>query len=108
MQEFRRRFGRRLEACGTIPDLAFRSGWGKLGGVRFLRLQPGESKRYLLAIVAGLLMACSFPKIGLSGLAWIAPGLMLAAAWGRRVGRLSGLGMWRGWRISSRGFTGCC
>src|SRR5262245_18494654 len=53
--------------------------------------------RYLLAIVAGLLLAASFPKIGLAGLAWVAPALMLAAALGKsgwdsfRIGYVSGL-----------------
>jgi len=36
--------------------------------------------RYLLAAIAGLLLTCAFPKIGIAGLAWIAPGLMVAAA----------------------------
>jgi len=53
--------------------------------------------RYLLAIVAGLLLAASFPKIGIAGLAWIAPALMLVAAMGRggweafRIGYVAGL-----------------
>jgi apolipoprotein N-acyltransferase len=40
--------------------------------------------RFPLAIVAGLLLATSFPKIGIAGFAWVAPGLMLAAAIGKR------------------------
>jgi apolipoprotein N-acyltransferase len=40
--------------------------------------------RFPLAIVAGLLLAFSFPNIEIAGLAWIAPGLMLAAALGKR------------------------
>ena len=53
--------------------------------------------RYLLAIVAGLTLAASFPKISFSGLAWIAPGLMLMAAIGKsgweafRIGYVAGL-----------------
>ena len=53
--------------------------------------------RYLLAVLAGLLLAASFPKIGIAGLAWIAPGLMLAAALGKRgwesfrIGYVAGL-----------------
>jgi apolipoprotein N-acyltransferase len=53
--------------------------------------------RYLLAIVAGLTLAASFPKIGFSGLAWIAPGLMLVSAIGKRgweafrIGYVAGL-----------------
>ena len=35
---------------------------------------------------AGLLLAASFPKIGIAGFAWIAPGLVLLAALGTRGG----------------------
>jgi apolipoprotein N-acyltransferase len=53
--------------------------------------------RYLAATLAGLLLAASFPKIGIAGLAWIAPALMLATALGRsgaesfRIGYVAGL-----------------
>jgi apolipoprotein N-acyltransferase len=40
--------------------------------------------RFPLAIIAGLLMAASFPKFGVAGFAWIAPGLILASALGKR------------------------
>ena len=52
---------------------------------------------YLLAIGAGLLLTAAFPKIGIAGLAWIAPGLMIAAAQGKcggdafRIGYVAGL-----------------
>ena len=53
---------------------------GRLLRVRFLaRLSP----RYGAAIVAGLLLALSFPRVGIAGLAWIAPGFLLFAALGR-------------------------
>ncbi|MEY2466447.1 MAG: apolipoprotein N-acyltransferase, partial [Verrucomicrobiota bacterium] len=39
--------------------------------------------RFPLALFAGLLLAASFPKIGIAGFAWIAPGLMLAIALGK-------------------------
>ncbi|HEX4645831.1 MAG TPA: apolipoprotein N-acyltransferase [Verrucomicrobiae bacterium] len=48
--------------------------------------------RHLLAIVAGLFWAASFPKIGIAGLAWIAPGLMLLAAIGKRGGQAFRIG----------------
>ena len=38
--------------------------------------------RPALAICAGLLLACAFPKIGIAGFAWVAPGTMLAVAVG--------------------------
>jgi apolipoprotein N-acyltransferase len=53
--------------------------------------------RYPLGILAGLCLAASFPKIGIAGLAWVAPGLMLAAALGKggaeafRIGYVAGL-----------------
>ena len=49
------------------------------------------------AILAGLLLAASFPKLSIAGLAWVAPGLMLAAAMGKpgrqvfRIGYVAGL-----------------
>jgi apolipoprotein N-acyltransferase len=56
--------------------------------------------RPVLAIIAGLMIAASFPKIGLAGLAWVAPGLMLASALGAtggqafRLGWLAGFANW--------------
>ena len=53
--------------------------------------------RYLAAVVAGIVLAASFPKIGVAGLAWIAPALMLFAALGKRgaeafrIGYVAGL-----------------
>lgn len=47
---------------------------------------PLIRSRYLLAVLAGLLLASSFPKIGIAGMAWIAPALMVAAALGKSHG----------------------
>lgn len=44
--------------------------------------------RYPLAVLAGLALAASFPTVGVAGLAWIAPGFMVAAAL-RKTGRES-------------------
>jgi len=55
---------------------------------------------YLLAIVAGLLLALAFPKISLAGFAWVAPALLMFAATGKsrldafRVGYVSGFAFW--------------
>ena len=38
--------------------------------------------RHALAVVAGLLLAAAFPKLGIAGLAWVAPGLLLFSAAG--------------------------
>jgi apolipoprotein N-acyltransferase len=52
---------------------------------------------YLLAIGAGLLLTAAFPKISIAGCAWVAPALMIAAAYGKRgcdafrVGYVAGL-----------------
>jgi apolipoprotein N-acyltransferase len=65
--------------------------------VNRFRASPFFRSRYPLAIAAGLLLAASFPKIGIAGLAWVAPGLMLAAALGKsgaerfRIGYVAGL-----------------
>jgi apolipoprotein N-acyltransferase len=58
------------------------------------------ANRYLLAIAGGLLMAASFPKFGIAGFAWLAPGLILFAGAGLRgwqafrVGYLAGFMFW--------------
>ena len=51
-----------------------------------MKISPGQiiQSRFPLAVIAGLLLAAAFPKTGIAGFAWIAPGLMLAAALGRR------------------------
>ena len=60
-------------------------------------LQRHESRlRPALAIGAGLLLAAAFPKLGIAGLAWVAPGLLLFSASGQpgkvafRLGWLGG------------------
>ncbi len=53
--------------------------------------------RYPFAIVAGLVLAAAFLEIGLTGLAWVAPALILACAWNKtgadafRIGYVAGL-----------------
>ncbi|HSY18062.1 MAG TPA: apolipoprotein N-acyltransferase [Candidatus Acidoferrales bacterium] len=55
---------------------------------------------YLFAIVAGLLLACAFPKLSLAGFAWVAPALLMFAATGKSrydafcVGYLAGFTFW--------------
>ncbi|HEV2694647.1 MAG TPA: apolipoprotein N-acyltransferase [Verrucomicrobiae bacterium] len=55
---------------------------------------------YLLAIVAGLLLACAFPKLSFAGFAWVAPAILMFAANGKsrldafRVGYVSGFAFW--------------
>jgi apolipoprotein N-acyltransferase len=60
-------------------------------------LQPNLRVRFFLAALAGATLAAAFPKPGVAGLGWIAPGLMLAAAAGVpcsvafRLGYVAGL-----------------
>jgi apolipoprotein N-acyltransferase len=55
---------------------------------------------YLVAIVAGLLLAAAFPKIGIAGFAWVAPALLIFAARGKnsgdafRAGYVGGISFW--------------
>ena len=55
---------------------------------------------YLVAVIAGLLLATAFPKMSFAGGAWIAPGLLAFAAQNKRggdalrVGFIFGLSFW--------------
>ena len=55
---------------------------------------------YLIAILAGLLLAATFPRVDFAGGAWIAPGLLIFAARDKiggdafRVGYITGLTFW--------------
>ncbi len=61
-----------------------------------------ETCRYPVAAAAGLLLALAFPQPGWSGLAWVAPGMILLAAAGLpsagrfRVGWVAGLAAYLG------------
>jgi apolipoprotein N-acyltransferase len=69
-------------------------------------MNQGETKplrlRWLLAIAGGALLALAFPGFSVAGFAWVAPGLMLAAALGAsgrdglRLGYVAGLTFWLG------------
>ena len=67
-------------------ELAFRRFAGKLRRVNIFWASPLMRSRYLLAVLAGLMLAASLPKIGIAGMAWVAPALMLAASLGKRGG----------------------
>jgi apolipoprotein N-acyltransferase len=62
-----------------------------------LKFSLPPKARYLIAVLAGLCWAASFPKFNIAGLAWVAPGLMLLAASGQagrrafRLGYVAGL-----------------
>ena len=40
--------------------------------------------RLVVAVLGGLMMSASFPRIGVAGLAWVAPGIILASGLGAR------------------------
>ena len=52
--------------------------------------------RYPLALFAGLLLAASFPNMGIAGFAWIAPGLILFLAIGTSGRRAFRIGYFAG------------
>ena len=64
--------------------------------------------RYLAAALAGLLLAAAFPKIGIAGLAWVAPALMLAGRpWARAVPESFRIGYVAGLAYYLASFAGC-
>jgi len=72
--------------------LAFPAGSGKLRRLKKLLANSQARLPWAAAVASGVLWAASFPKIGLAGLAWIAPGLMLFSALGRDGGEAFRLG----------------
>lgn len=66
--------------------------WGKVGRVKYLRAKLVPHSRYILALIAGLLLTAAFPNIDIAGAAWLAPGLMVAVALGTSGGESFRLG----------------
>ena len=72
------------------------AGFGKLRELQNITNQVAKLHRPLLAVIAGLLLAAAFPRPGVAGLAWLAPGLLLFLALGQgskaafRLGWLAG------------------
>ena len=81
----------------TKPGPTFTKGYSPLATLKSFLNELLIRSGYLLAIGAGLLLTAAFPNIGIAGCAWIAPGLLLAAAYGQsrgdafRVGYVAGL-----------------
>src|SRR5262245_44782277 len=63
--------------------LALGPAFGNLNGLNDLGARIRPWHRWALAAGAGALLALSFPKNGVAGLAWVAPGFMLLPALGR-------------------------
>ena len=82
------------------PLLAFAALSGKLRRVQMLWVNRLFRSRFVLSGAAGVLLGCAFPKISIAGLAWVGPGLILAAALGRkgsesfRIGYVGGFCCW--------------
>jgi apolipoprotein N-acyltransferase len=53
---------------------------------------PFLRNRYFIAIIGGLLWTGAFPRVDIAGLAWVAPGLILAAGLGKSPGEQFRLG----------------
>ncbi|MBA4147819.1 MAG: apolipoprotein N-acyltransferase [Verrucomicrobia bacterium] len=67
-----------------------------------LKLSSFLRSRYLLAVIAGIIYTAAFPKIGIAGLAWVAPGLILFAARGtsgRQAFKIGWLAGFSGWMV---------
>ena len=60
------------------------------------RFLHSARSRYLLAVVAGLVLAAAFLEIGVAGFAWVAPGLILATAHGKTGGAAFRIGYFAG------------
>jgi len=71
-----------------------------VNGFDITRATQTAKLKWILAAATGLLLALAFPGANISGFAWIAPGLMLAAALETsggesfRVGYVAGLAFW--------------
>lgn len=80
--------------------LAFGREFAKLARLKNWAATIKSSHRYLLALLAGVLLATPFPPFNLAGAAWVTPALVLACAWGQtggaawRVGYVAGLAHW--------------
>lgn len=91
---------RREAAQCTAPGPVFCDGYRPLEVPRRFCLELFWRSGYLVAVLAGLLLATAFPKWSFAGFAWVAPALLLWAAQGRsgaeafRVGYVSGFAFW--------------
>ncbi len=83
-------------ATGTAGACVASPAPAKLWGLNEFFQRHETALRHALAVFAGLLLAAAFPKLGIAGLAWVAPGLLLFSAVGQpakiafRLGWLGG------------------
>jgi apolipoprotein N-acyltransferase len=76
---------KRAAECTKLGP-AFTQDYSPLGTLKSFLNELLIRSGYLLAIGAGLLLTAAFPKIGIAGCAWVAPAVLIAAAWGKRGG----------------------
>ncbi len=76
---------KRAAECTKLGP-AFTQGYSPLATLKSFLKELLVRSGYLPAIGAGLLLTCAFPKIGIAGCAWVAPGVLIAAARGKRGG----------------------
>jgi apolipoprotein N-acyltransferase len=67
-------------------------------------LRGATATRYAWSALAGLCLAAAFPKIGIAGLAWVAPGAMLFAALGGKGGDVFRVGYVGGYAYALAAF----
>ena len=76
---------KRAAACARLGP-TFTQDYSPLATLKSFLNELLVRSGYLLAIGAGLLLTAAFPKIGIAGCAWVAPALLIAAAYGKRGG----------------------
>ena len=79
-----RSIAKQAAACAK-PGASFPD-YSRFGTLRSFLNELFISSGYLAAIAAGLLLTAAFPKIGIAGIAWIAPALMVFGASGKSHG----------------------
>ena len=91
-----------LAEAGRCTQLGpvFCEGFSHLAVAKRVCLELFWRSGYLIAMLAGLLLASAFPNLNCAGFAWVVPALMLAAAAGKsggdsfRAGYVAGLTFW--------------
>jgi apolipoprotein N-acyltransferase len=76
---------KRAAACARLGP-TFTQDYSPLATLKSFLNELLVRSGYLPAIGAGLLLTAAFPKIGIAGCAWVAPALLIAAAYGKRGG----------------------
>lgn len=87
---------KRAAQCAR-PGPVFNAGYSRFATLKRFLNELFIRSGYLAAAGAGLLLTAAYPKIGVAGLAWVVPGLLLLIAQGKsrgdafRIGYVAGL-----------------